>query len=142
MKRLQLKESDEPKAQKKTVPNTILSRAREQLKTFVHQEVIFIYQAVFGKSPNFAEDEEWSICTGDLCEDVYVDVLIHENVSTNQKTYERIEISEIRETLDGSVFFVNENGDEWDSNEISLEDIANVGDILYYTYYNLTHPSK
>lgn len=139
MKKLTLKETAAPKVERKTKANLILSEARKEMKRFAHLETVLMYQSLWGREPNFSEDEEWTVATGDLADDVYVDVLVRDNFSSNQKTYERIEIAKVRAALDGSVFLADEDGEEWSVEEISIEDLANVCDILENSYYGRTH---
>ena len=51
--------------------------------------------------------------------------------------YEDMELAEIivnPDEADGGVWVTNENGDEWTSDEISVEELANIADAMERAY--------
>ena len=135
MKRLKLKET--PAEPKVTKAHLILSNATEEIKKFIKMEAVLLYKAIYGKDPDFEEEGGWTICTGDLCGDVYVDIEVDNSYLDIQDTcYERREMTEIIVLLDDTVIVRDEDGNEWTDKEISLDDLAHVSDILELTYLN------
>lgn len=132
MKRLKLKET--PAEPKVTKAHLILSKATEEIKKFIKMEAALLYKAIYGTDPDFAEDGGWTICTGDLCGDLYVNVEMDNFVE--DRCYERREMAEIIVLLDDTVIVRDESGDEWNDREITLEELAHVADLLELTYLN------
>lgn len=132
MKRLKLKET--PAEPKVTKAHLILSKATEEIKKFIKMEAALLYKAIYGTDPDFAEDGGWTICTGDLCGDLYVNVEMDNFVE--DRCYERREMAEVIVLLDDTVIVRDESGDEWNDREITLEELAHVADLLELTYLN------
>lgn len=135
MKRLELKET--PAEKKVTKANYILTNAKEEIKKFIKMEAVLLYKMIYGEDPDFEEEGGWTICTGDLCGDVYVDIAVDNSYLDIQDTcYKRREMAEIIVLLDDTVIVRDEDGNEWTDKEISLDDLAHVSDILELTYRN------
>lgn len=135
VKKLELKKT--PVEKKVTKANYILTNAKEEIKKFIKMEAVLLYKAIYGCDPDFAEEGGWTICTGDLCDNLYVNIKADNSyLDVENICYERCEMSEIIVLLDDTIIVRDEDGEEWTDSEISLEDLAHVSDILELTYLN------
>jgi len=122
---------------KPTIAKQTLENARKAITNFMANEIQLIFLSIYGRNPNFEEDEEWTISTGDLADDVYINVEVDNSyLDVEDTTCERREISEISCALDGSIYLFDEDGNDWNVNEISLEELSAISDILEITYLN------
>ena len=131
MKRLQPKNTAE--AKKVTRANLILANARKELKSHICSTAAYLYKAIFGNMPNFEEDENCSICTGDLAEPLYLTIAVGNTYDENTVT-NRVEISEVTCLLDDTVIVADEDGNEWTDDELSIEALAEIADAFELTY--------
>ena len=131
MKRLQPKNTAE--AKKVTRANLILANARKELKSHICSTAAYLYKAIFGNMPNFEEDENCSICTGDLAEPLYLTITVDNTYDENTVT-NRVEISEVTCLLDDTVIVADEDGNEWTDDELSIEALAEIADAFELTY--------
>ena len=131
MKRLQPKNTAE--AKKVTRANLILANARKELKSHICSTSAYLYKAIFGNMPNFEEDENCSICTGDLAEPLYLTIAVDNTYDENTVT-NRVEIAEVTCLLDDTVIVADEDGNEWTDDELSIEALAEIADAFEITY--------
>jgi len=131
MKRLQPKNTAE--AKKVTRANLILANARKELKSHICSTAAYLYKAIFGNMPNFEEDENCSICTGDLAEPLYLTIAVDNTYDENTVT-NRVEIAEVTCLLDDTVIVADEDGNEWTDDELSIEALAEIADAFEITY--------
>lgn len=135
MKRLKL--AEETPTPKVTKANYILTKARNDLKAFIQMEASLLYKLIFGEGPDFEEEGWWTIFTGDLCDDLYINVEVDNSyLDVEERTYERREMSEIIVLLDGTVMVRDEDGNEWDDTDITISELATIADLLELTYNN------
>lgn len=129
MKKLELKE--------KTVEKQMLhasymrESALNEIEHFALFEAQLLYKAIYGREPNYAEDEELCICTGDLKRNVSINVATETDYG---KCYELVEIAEIIVSIDRTIIVRNEDGDEWDDSELSFDEIVNIVDAIQEAY--------
>lgn len=131
MKRLQPKNTAE--AKKVTRANLILANARKELKSHICATAAYLYKAIYGNMPNFEEDENCSICTGDLAEPLYLTIAVDNTYDENTVT-NRVEIAEVICLLDDTVTVADEDGNEWTDDELSIEALAEIADAFEITY--------
>lgn len=131
MKRLQPKNTAE--AKKVTRANLILANARKELKSHICSTAAYLYKAIYGNMPNFEEDENCSICTGDLAEPLYLTIAVDNTYDENTVT-NRVEIAEVICLLDDTVTVADEDGNEWTDDELSIEALAEIADAFELTY--------
>lgn len=131
MKRLQPKNTAE--AKKVTRANLILANARKELKSHICSTAAYLYKAIYGNMPNFEEDENCSICTGDLAEPLYLTIAVDNTYDENTVT-NRVEIAEVICLLDDTVTVADEDGNEWTDDELSIEALAEIADAFEITY--------
>ena len=113
----------------------IVAKAKRELKDFIAHEIPLLNSALGFPTPDFTEEEDYVIPTGDLVESVFINIEVDNSyMGIEDRTYEDTEIAEIRLTLDGNVFVANEDGDEWPWDELSVEELANVATSLQRTY--------
>lgn len=131
MKRLQPKNTAE--AKKVTRANLILANARKELKSHICSTAAYLYKAIYGSMPNFEEDENCSICTGDLAEPLYLTIAVDNTYDENTVT-NRVEIAEVICLLDDTVIVADEDGNEWTDDELSIEALSEIADAFELTY--------
>ena len=135
MKRLQPKNTAE--AKKVTRANLILAKARKELKSHICSTAAYLYKAIYGNMPNFEEDENCSICTGDLVRNIYINSKVSRSyavLDVEDNCYEDVEIAEITCLLDDTVTVADEDGNEWTDDELSIEELAEIADAFELTY--------
>lgn len=140
MKKLPLKESaqtaKEPKHVLKAV--MILDNAREEIRKFIAYQIPLLYTAFGWDTPNFSEDEEYVISTGDLpIQLAFKTEVDNSYLRAEERCYETVEVAEIVLSLDGTVHFNDEDGRiDWEYDEISIEELAAAADALELAYIN------
>ena len=103
--------------------------ALNEIKSFALFEARLLYKAIYGREPNYGEDEELCICTGDLKRNISI------NVSTDFDRYnELVDIAEVIVSIDRTIIVRNEDGDEWDDSELSFDEIVNIVDAIQEAY--------
>ena len=113
----------------------IINDARKKLVDFIAFEVRNIYLLLNGQEPNFEEDEEYVLDVEGLTikvevNDSYLDV---EDTIMENRT-----ITEVRVSLDGSIFLVAYEDDteiEW--KDISTDELVGLANILENQYLNI-----
>ena len=115
----------------------IVAKAKRELKDFIAHEIPLLNSALGFPTPDFTEEEDYVIPTGDL-EPIYINVEVDRLVlDLEDSVYEDMELAEIivnPDEADGGVWVTNENGDEWTSDEISVEELANIADAMERAY--------
>lgn len=130
-----VKEINIEKKRELTKGELIVAKAKQELKDFIVQEIPLLNSAIGFPTPDFSEGEDYTIPTGDLVESIFINVeVVHPYLDLEERTYEDMEIAEIRLTLDGNVFVANEDGYEWEWSNLSVEELANVATSLQRTY--------
>lgn len=105
--------------------------ALNEIKGFALFEAQLLYGVIYGRQPNYAEDEELSICTGDLKRNISINVATETDYG---KCYELVDIAEIIVSIDGTIIVHNEDGDEWGDSELSFDEIVNIVDAIQEAY--------
>ena len=127
MKKLELKEPSVVK--QKLHASYLRDKALHEIKAFAFFEAELLYKAIYGREPNYGEDEELCICTGDLTRNISI------NVSTDFDRYnELVDIAEIIVSIDETIIARNEDGDEWDDSELSFDEIVNIVNAIQEAY--------
>lgn len=130
-----VKEIKIEKKRELTKGELIVAKAKQELKDFIAQEIPLLNTALDFPAPDFSEGEDYIIPTGDLVETIFINVEVDNSyLGVEERTYEDMEIAEIRLTLDGNVFVANEDGYEWECDNLSVEELANVATSLQRTY--------
>lgn len=114
----------------------IIAEAKKKLVDFIIFEAPLLYKK-FGWDYDPEEDENYVIPTGDL-EPIYINVEVDRMyLDLEDRVYEDMELAEIivnPDEADGGVWVTNENGDEWTSDEISVEELAIIADAMERAY--------
>lgn len=137
MKKLNISESAVTVKEERrlTKGELIVKMAKEELKDFIAYQIPLLYKAFGWAEPDFSEEEEYVIPTGDLTNSIHINVEVDNSyLDVEDRCYEDMEIAEIRLTLDGNIFLVNEDEDEWEWEEVSVDELANVATALERTY--------
>ena len=108
------------------------SKLREEMKSYVGRLMPLLYKKFGFRTPNFAEEEEYSICTGYLPKPVYIRQPFEQTYLPDEEEpcYKSVEIAEIIYSLDGDVIVANEDGDEWNSAELSTDELVHIASVL------------
>ena len=133
MKQLELKKGaylTEP-----SLPNIMNDKLRTELKDYVGKLMPLLYKKFGFKAPNFAEEEEYGICTGDLLKPVYIRQPFEQTYlpDDEEPCYKRVEIAEVMYTVGGDVVVANEDGDEWTSADLTTDELVQIADNLERT---------
>jgi len=122
-----------------TIADNLVNELREKLKTHIGILIPKLYEGFGWPAPDFTEYEDWVIPTGDLGNPIYIKVAVHDTytLDNEEPCYTRVEIAEIVYALDGNVIVRNEDGDEWLSTEISIDELATIASELEKTYWKL-----
>lgn len=111
----------------------ILANARKEIMDFIRFEIPLLYKKIYGRDKE--KDEEYSICTGDLGTDIFINVEVDNSYLDVEDTcYERREIAEIILNEDGGLTLVNEDGDEWYDNYIDFNELAAISNAIEKAY--------
>ena len=105
-----------------TKGQAIIAEAKKKLVDFITFEAPLLYKK-FGWIYDPEEEDCYIITTGDL-EPIYIE----------DRCYEETEINEVIVSPDGEVWVTNEDGGEWTSDEISVEELANIADAFERAY--------
>ena len=109
--------------------------AKEELKGFIAHQIPLLCKSFGWAEPDFSEYEDYVIPTGNLLNTIHINVEVDNYcLDAEDRCYEDVEVKEIRLTLDGNVFVVNEDGNEWEWKELSVEELANVATSLERAY--------
>ena len=113
---------------------SILANARKEITDFIKFEIPLLYKKIYGRDKE--EDEEYSISTCDLKKKIFITIDVDNSyLDVDDTCYEKREIAEI--VLDselGLITLVNEDGEEWDSDYISLNELAAISNAIEEAY--------
>ena len=116
-----------------TKAQTIIAKAKAEIIKFICFEAPLLYKK-FGWDYDPEEDENYVIPTGDL-EPIYINVEVDNSyLDIHDRTYEDVEIAEIIVSPEGEVWLTNEDGDDWTTDEINVEELANIADAMERAY--------
>ena len=116
-----------------TKGQAIIANAKKKLIDFITYEAPLLYKK-FGWDYDPEEDENYTIPTGDL-EPIYINVEVDNTyLDVHDRCYEDVEVAEIIVSPEGEVWLTNEDGDDWTTDEISIEELANVADAMARAY--------
>lgn len=111
----------------------IIAEAKKKIVDFIVFEAPLLYKK-FGWDYDPEEDENYVIPTGDL-EPIYINVEVDNSyLDIHDRTYEDVEIAEIIVSPEGEVWLTNEDGDDWTTDEINVEELANIADAMERAY--------
>ena len=112
---------------------SIIAEAKKKLVDFLVFEAPLLYKK-FDWIYDPEEEECYILTTGDL-EPIYINVEVDNSyLDVHDKCYEDVEVSEVIVSPDGEVWVTNEDGGEWTSDEISVEELANIADAFERAY--------
>lgn len=115
-----------------TKARNIIERAKKELVDFICYEIPLLYKKFGWYEPD--EDEDYIINSGDLCHSVTIKVETDNSyLGVNERTFEDVEVAEIVLSKDGEVL-IGSTEDEFTINDISLNELANIADVLELTY--------
>lgn len=111
----------------------IIAEAKKRIIDFLVFEAPLLYKK-FGWAYDPEEDENYVIPTGDL-EPIYINVEVDNSyLDVEDRCYEDVELAEIIVSPDGEVWVTNEDGDDWTTDEINVEELANIADAMERAY--------
>lgn len=109
----------------------IIAKAKKKLVDFIIFEAPLLYKK-FGWECE-GDDENYVIPTAEL-EPIYVNVEVDNMcLGIEERAYEDTELAEII-VSNGCVRVANDNGDEWTSYELSVEELATIADAMERAY--------
>lgn len=115
-----------------TKGKTIIAEAKKKLVDFIAFEAPLLYKKLGWAKPE--EDEDYVIPTGDL-EPIYINVEVDNSyLDVHDRCYEDVEVAEVVVSQDGQVWVANEDGDNWTTDEISVDELANIADAFERAY--------
>ena len=115
-----------------TMAKSIIAEAKNKLVGFICFEVPLLYKRFGWSEPE--EDEDYVIPAGDLCRTIRINVEVDNSyLDVEDRCYEDVEVAEIVVSRDGNVW-VNTEDDGHTADEISVEDLADVAEVLELTY--------
>ena len=118
-----------------TIAEQLVNELRRKLKEHILILVANLYDKFDWAEPDFKDGEDWAIPTGDLVEKIYINAEVDNSyLDVEERCYEDMEIAEIRVALDGDIIVANENGDEWNSADLSTDELAHIAKVLEKTY--------
>ena len=110
----------------------IIAEAKKKLVDFITFEAPLLYKKFVWDREE--DDENYVITTDDL-EPIYINVDVDRMcLDLEDSVYEDVELAEIIVSPDGKVWVTNEDGGEWTSDEISVEELANIADAFERAY--------
>ena len=113
----------------------IKNKALNEIKSFAFYEAELLYKLIYGDTPNYEDEEELCICTGDLKRKVFVNVMTYNPyLDIEETTYEHREMAEIIVQTDNTIIVRDENGDEWNDWELTFDEIVNIVDAIQEAY--------
>ena len=113
--------------------STILAQARQEIKSFINFELPLLYKKIYGCDKE--EDENYSICTGDLKSPIFINVEVDNSyLDVDDTCYERREIAEIVLEEDDSLTFIEEEGEEWSDSDITIDELAMISESIQEAY--------
>ena len=116
-----------------TKAKEIIEKAKKEIIDFICFEAPLLYKK-FGWAYDPEEDENYTIPTGDL-EPIYINVEVDNSyLDVHDRCYEDVEVAEIIVSPEGEVWLTNEDYDDWTTDEISLEELANIADAMERAY--------
>ena len=117
-----------------TKGQTIIAEAKKKLVDFLEFEAPLLYKK-FGWEPE--EDGRYIIPTGGL-EPIFINVEVDNSyLDVHDRCYEDMEVIKIivdPDEVEGGVWFVNEKCDDWTTDEISVDELANIADAFERAY--------
>lgn len=116
-----------------TKAQTIIAKAKKKIIDFLVFEAPLLYKK-FGWIYDPEEEDCYIITTGDL-EPIYINVEVDNSyLDIHDRCYEDVEVSEVIVSPEGEIWVTNEDGGEWTSDEISVEELANIADAFERAY--------
>ena len=115
-----------------TKAETIVAKAKKELVDFICFEAPLLYKKFDWGEPD--EDEDYVISTDYLCRSIYINVEVDNSyLDIEDNCYERREVAEIIVSREGEVW-VNTEVNDYTIDEISVEELADVAEVLELTY--------
>lgn len=120
--------------EQKTKAKQIFNEAVKSILSHIRYETILFHQAMGFEQP--VGDDCFVAYAADISKSpIMIDVEVYHFDSDNTRTIERWELSEIRVTTLGQVYFIaGDNDEELNSDDISFEQLVNVADLLEKAY--------
>lgn len=132
---IKLKELNPQPPKEEFRASSVRKNALNEIKAFAFYEAELLYKLIYGNTPNYEDEEELCICTGDLKRKIFIKVATDCSYNdTDEADFVCVEISKIIVSVDGTIIVRNEDGDEWDDSEISFDEIVNIVDALQEAY--------
>ena len=115
-----------------TKAETIVAKAKKELVDFICFEAPLLYKKLDWEEPD--EDDDYSIPTAYLCRSIYINVEVDNSyLDIEDNCYEDREVAEIIVSREGEVW-VNTELNDYTIDEISVEELADVAEVLELTY--------
>lgn len=115
-----------------TKAKTIIADARKKLMEFIRFEAPLMYKKLGWAEPE--DDEDYEILGSDLCRTIRINVEVDNSYLDVEDTcYEDVEVASIIVSRDGDILVTTEN-DEIDAKKISLEELADIAEVLELSY--------
>lgn len=116
-----------------TKAKTIIADARKKLMEFIRFEAPLMYKKLGWAEPD-DEDGEYEIFGSDLCRTIRINVEVDNSYLDVEDTcYEDVEVASIIVSRDGDILVTTEN-DEIDAKRLSLEELADIAEVLELSY--------
>lgn len=115
-----------------TKAKTIIADARKKLMEFIRFEAPLMYKKLGWAEPD--EDEDYEIFGSDLCRTIRINVEVDNSYLDVEDTcYEDVEVASIIVSRDGDILVTSED-DEWDAERLSIEELADIAEVLELSY--------
>lgn len=115
-----------------TKAKTIIEGARKKLVDFICFEAPLIYHKFGWDEPE--PDDDYVIPSENLCRTIRINVEVDNSYLDVEDTcYEDVEVTEVVVSRDGEVWF-NTADDDYTVDEVSIEELADVAEVLELSY--------
>ena len=116
-----------------TKAKTIIAEAKKKLMEFIRFEAPLMYKKLGWAEPD-DEDGEYEIFGSDLCRTIRINVGVDNSyLDVEDRCYEDVEVASIIVSRDGGILVTSED-DEWDAENLSLEELADIAEVLELSY--------
>ena len=116
-----------------TIAETIVKSARATIAQFITHEAVMLYKKFGWDEPE--EGGEYEIPTGDLGEPIFIKVEVDNSyLDVEESTYEYVEVAAIIVNPEEGIWVVNEDGNDWTIDELSVEEIERIASVMERAY--------
>lgn len=108
----------------------ILNKTRKDIIDFITYEVKMLYKKFGWDEP---KDGEYTIPTSELSRKIRINVEVDNSyLDVEDRCYEDMEVTEI--IVDENGVCLTTDDDDYSADEVSIEELADVADVLEFTY--------